>query len=179
MKIYLFGASGAGATTLGQALAPQLNVPYFDADTFYWAPAEQPFTLKRPSVERNRLLDEALTQRPAWVLGGSLVSWGERWLTAFDLAVFLWVPPAIRLARLRQREEDRYGKLLYTDAFRQQESAAFLDWAATYDTSGTVGRSLAVHTAWMRHLNCPVLELRGDLTVAERVAAVVAARPIA
>ncbi|WP_426490626.1 hypothetical protein [Hymenobacter sp. 102] len=179
MKIYLFGASGSGVTTLGQALAERLQVPYFDADDFYWAPAEQPFTVKRPLPERNQLLAEALARHPAWVLGGSLVSWGEQWLHAFDLAVFLWLPPNIRLARLQQREQERYGELLRTDAFRQQQSAAFLDWAATYDTGGTTSRSLAIHTAWMQQLKCPVLELRGDLTVAERVARVVDALPAA
>lgn len=34
MKTYLFGAAGAGITTLDKALVQQLSVSYFDTDTY-------------------------------------------------------------------------------------------------------------------------------------------------
>ena len=46
-------------------------------------------------------------------------------------------------------------------------------WAAGYDDSSTGGsRTLANHTNWLARFTCPVLELRGDLSVAERLLAV-------
>ena len=47
---------------------------------------------------------------------------------------------------------------------------AFLAWVAGYDDNSSGGsRTLANHTAWLGRFTCPVLALRGDFTVAERV----------
>lgn len=173
MKIHLFGASGAGVTTLGHALSTELALPYFDTDTYFWLLTEPPFTQRRPVAERDALLKHDLAQAPSCLVGGSLVGWGEHWLTAFDLAVFLWLPPALRLARLHQREQERYGAAIRSDPARAKQLRTFLAWAAGYDDNSSGGsRTLANHMAWFGRFSCPVLALRGDLTVAERVARV-------
>jgi len=173
MKVHLFGASGAGATTLGQALSQQLGIPYFDTDAYFWQLTEPPFTQRRPAAERDTQLLHDLAPHPSWILSGSLVGWGDHWLTAFDLTVFLWLPPALRLRRLQQREHLRYGDTIRIDPARAAQSRAFLTWAAGYDDNSSGGsRTLANHTSWLGRFTCPVLELRGDLPVAERVARV-------
>jgi adenylate kinase family enzyme len=173
MKLHIFGASGAGVTTLGEALSQQLGVPYFDTDAYFWLPTEPPFTQRRPTAERDTLLAHDLAQHPNWLLGGSLAGWGEHWLAAFDLAVFLWLPPALRLARLQQREHQRYGGAIGADPAHAGQSRAFLAWAAGYDDNSSGGhRTLANHASWLGRFACPVLELRGDFTVAGRVARV-------
>lgn len=173
MKIYLFGASGAGVTTLGTGLAEALGIPYFDGDAYFWVPSDPPFIVRRPATERNAALAYDLAKGPSWVLGGCVMGWGEGWPPPADLAVFLWLPPALRLLRLRQREHARYGDVITTDPARAAQYEAFLVWAAGYD-DGTSGgsRTLANHTAWLGRFACPVLALRGDLTVAERLNAI-------
>ena len=42
-----------------------------------------------------------------WILGGSIIHWGENLFPEFDLIVFLWLPPEIRLKRLKERTENR------------------------------------------------------------------------
>ena len=173
MKLHIFGAAGAGVTTLGTALAAAWDVPYFDTDDYYWLPTDPPFTQRRPAAERDATLTKALASHPAWVVGGSIVGWGEHWLRDFEAVVFLWLPPALRLHRLRLREQARYGAAIQVSATRAAQSAAFLTWAAGYDDGSCGGtRTLANHTHWLREFACPVLELRGDQSVAERVAAV-------
>ena len=173
MKLHLFGASGTGVTTLGQALGPELGCPYFDSDDYFWLPTAPSFTQRRPPAERDALLASELAQHPNSVVGGSIVGWGEGWLHTFDLAVFLWLPPALRLQRLREREQARYGAASAADPARAAQTRAFLAWAAGYDDSSTGGtRTIANHEHWLRQFGCPVLELRGDLPVAGRVAAV-------
>ena len=81
---------------------------------------------------------------------------------AFDLIVFLYLDAAIRVERLRAREIEFLGKA----------DEEFLEWAAQYDAGILGGRSLAKHQAWLAARTCPVLELRGDLSVSERVDAV-------
>lgn len=175
MKLHIFGASGTGVTTLGLALGEQLGLPYFDSDNYYWdlAPHLAPFTLRRPAAERDAALAHALSQEQRWILGGSVVGWGTRWFNELDLVVFLWLPAALRLARLRQRELARYGDAIFTDPARASQYQAFLAWAAGYDDNTSGGsRTLANHSAWLHKFSCPVLELRGDLSVAQRQHAV-------
>lgn len=55
----------------------------------------------------------------------------------FDLAVFVYVPPALRIERLKKRGAERYGARILPGG----------------------GRSLAKHGAWMQTLVCPVLRV--------------------
>ena len=177
MQLHVFGASGTGVTTLGQALSAALHVPYFDSDAYFWRATEPPFTQRRPAAARNARLARDLADATSWILGGSIGGWDAAWLTApFNLVVFLWLPPDLRLRRLRAREHARYGERLATDPAQAARTQAFLEWAAGYDDSSTGGtRTLANHERWLTQFASPALELRGDLSVAQRVAAVRAA----
>jgi adenylate kinase family enzyme len=173
MKLHIFGASGTGVSTLGEALSAALGLPYFDCDAYFWETSDPPFTQRRPPAVRDAQLAHDLAATQSWIVGGSIVGWGEQWLAAFDLVVFLWLPPPLRLQRLLQREHHRYGARLLADPSQAARTQAFLAWAAGYDTNSTGGtRTLANHTAWLARFACPVLELRGDLPVVERRAAV-------
>jgi len=173
MKIHLFGASASGVTTLGYALAEKLNVSYFDSDQYFWLPTDPPFTCKRNPEERNRLIKTALTATENWIFGGSSVNWSENVFPKFDLIVFLWLPPEIRLKRLKEREFERYGSEIYENPDRNKAYQEFMEWASQYDIdpkeSGFTGRSLKVHEDWIKSLNREVLEIRGDFSVAERI----------
>ncbi len=173
MKLHLFGASGAGVTTLGAALGTALGLPYFDTDDYFWEPSDPPFTVRRPPAARDARLAHDLAQSASWIVGGSIVGWGAQWLAAFDLVVFLWLPPALRLQRLHQREHARYGARISADPAQAARTQAFLAWAAGYDDGSSGGtRTLANHEQWLGQFTCPVLELRGDLSVAARLDAV-------
>jgi adenylate kinase family enzyme len=168
MKIHLFGASGSGVSTLGKQLEQTLEVPFLDTDTYFWEESAIPFTVRRDPPLRNAMLKADVARQSRWIIGGSLVSWGDEWLSAFDLAVFLWIPNELRMQRLKAREYERYGDVIFTDARRHEKYNAFMEWAAGYEDASFQGRSLHIHEAWMAKLTCPVLELRGDMTVAER-----------
>jgi hypothetical protein len=45
----------------------------------------------------------------------------------------------------------------------------FKQWASGYDDNTTNGRTLQVHQTWLNQLTCPVLEIKGDTTVEERI----------
>lgn len=65
------------------------------------------------------------------------------------------------------------GARILADPAQAARTQAFLDWAAGYDDRSTGGtRTLANHAQWLAQFTCPVLELRGDLSVAARLSAV-------
>ena len=101
MRVHIVGASGSGTTTLGRALAGRLGFTHLDTDDFYWLPGDPPFQHVRERGARQALLGAALAREPGWVLSGSLCGWGDGFIPLFDLVVFLWIPPEVRMARLR------------------------------------------------------------------------------
>lgn len=176
MKIHIFGASGSGVTTLGKALAQKWNYPYFDSDDYFWEKSDPPFTIRCDPELRNELLLHDLSQSEHWILGGSIIQWGESWTQLFDLVVFLLLPPHIRINRLKKREHERYGDIIYTDPERKKQYEDFLRWAGGYDDNTTKsrlgkgsGRTLEAHRNWIKKLDCKFLEISGDMTVEERI----------
>jgi hypothetical protein len=73
------------------------------------------------------------------------------------------------MQRLQNRELQRYGDRIFTDPERAEMYRAFKQWASGYDDNTTNGRTLQVHETWLTQLSCPVLEIKGNTTVEERV----------
>lgn len=165
--IHILGASGSGTTTLGQALASQLGCPHLDTDSFFWLPTDPPFQVKREREERQRLLMKELTCRPQWVLSGSLCGWGDLAIPLFTHVVFLWLPTEVRLARLRQREQQRFQEAVQPGGSLFGAHWRFLEWAAGYDTGDESMRSRQLHETWLAALPCPVVRVERDLPVKE------------
>ena len=175
-RIHIFGASGSGTTTLGRAVADSLQALFLDADDFYWVPTDPPYRQKRDLAERQRLLGAELRSSSRWVLSGSLVSWGDVFVPMFELVVFLSTPWEVRLSRLRQREQERYGaESLQPGGSMHEEHEAFIEWASKYDHGGMDVRSRLRHEQWLAELppTCEVLRLDGELSIATLANAVV------
>lgn len=178
-RVHVTGASGAGTTTLGRALAQRLAVPHFDTDDFFWLPTEPPFQHARERGRRLALLEEMLGERRGWVLSGALDGWGDPLASRFDLVVWLDTPSATRLKRLAARERTRYGRAaLAPDGAMYEQHRAFLDWAASYDTRTDDGRGRRRHEQWLAGLTCKVLRLDGSSPTRELVRAVAGGVPI-
>lgn len=169
MKIHIMGDSSACSTTLRHVLEGETDIPYFDTDDYFWMRSQPPFTLRRDPLERNRMLLDDLAKEDHFIVGGSIIQWGATWLTMFDLVIFLYVPRTIRMQRLNEREEKRYGDRLVTDPILAEKYNSFIRWAYGYDDDTTSGRNLSAHRAWLSRLECPVLEISGDTSVAERL----------
>lgn len=169
MKIHIMGASCAGSTTLGNALAGKLGYTYLDTDAYYFVPSELPFSVKREPAERIAMMKKDFDANDNVIVGGSLVSWGDDWHTKFHLIVFLYVPHDVRMQRLHARELERYGDKIFTDPYRAAQYKRFTTWANGYDDNSTDGRNLSVHQLWLSRVNCPVLKIEGDTSVGERM----------
>ena len=57
-RIHILGASGAGISTLGRALAERLQYAHFDTDDYFWLPTDPPYTQQRERTRREHLLME-------------------------------------------------------------------------------------------------------------------------
>jgi adenylate kinase family enzyme len=177
-RIHVFGASGSGTSTVGRAIAADCGLSCFEADDFFWEATDPPYRHPRERTERQRLLMEALSGTPRWVLAGSLAGWGDVATSLFDLAVFVVTPTALRLERLRAREANRFGSRLLETGDMYQQHQDFLVWASQYDDGGMDMRSRRLHEQWLLHLPCPVVRVDGSgavETVCAQLSAAIAA----
>jgi adenylate kinase family enzyme len=174
-RIHIMGASGAGVTSLGRALAEALAIPHHDTDDYFWQPTTPPYRQIREIPERLRLMREVFLPRADWVLSGSLEGWGDEVVAQFDLLVFLSTPSEIRLQRLRAREATHFGTdAVSSGGWRHQETEDFIEWASHYEDGSREGRNLTRHQAWLAAQPCPILRLDGSRPLPELVAACVA-----
>ncbi|WP_277373060.1 AAA family ATPase [Pseudomonas sp. AA-38] len=172
VRLHIFGASGAGTTTLARTLAEHCGWLHLDTDAFYWLPSEPPYLHKRPPEERVALIREQAAQACSWVLSGSLCSWGEALIPSFSHALFLRLDDAERMQRLQQREVQRYGERIQPGGDMHEQSLAFLHWAAGYEQGDLQTRSLRMHEAWIaQRLSCPLLRLDSTHETPEQLAA--------
>jgi adenylate kinase family enzyme len=161
-RIHIFGASGSGTSTIGKKVASQLGYDFFDTDYYYFLQTSEPFSVMRPKEEVIELMTSKLNSSEKWVLSGSLIDWGDVFIPLFDLVVFVYLEPKTRIERLKKREFERYGDEIYKGGKRYDTSKEFIDWAATYDTGTSGGRSLPRHEAWIEKLNLPVIRIMNN-----------------
>jgi adenylate kinase family enzyme len=170
-RIHITGASGTGTSTLGAALAEGLGVAHLDTDDYYWIPTDPPFEHPRPPTERLARLKADLDSAGAakgWVLSGSLCGWGDPLIGRFELVVFLFLAQEVRLARLRDREYEKFGEAALAPGGRQHANhVAFLEWAAGYDEGDLDMRSLTRHSLWLDTLPCPVARFEEEMAVTD------------
>ncbi len=167
-RIHIFGASGAGTTTLGHLLSIRLGVPHLDTDDYFWAESVIPYTVKREENERAELLKSELQRFPGWVLSGSLCGWGDLAIQLFTLAVFLWIPEELRISRLKKREVDRYGtEALLPGGWFHENHEDFIAYASEYESGGLDTRSRLLHDQWMSQLPCRLLRIEEPLSPEE------------
>ena len=162
-RIHLTGASGAGVTTLGRALAQDLSIPHHDTDDYFWLPTKPPYREKRPVEDRLALMEALFVPRPDWVLSGSLSGWGDPLIPNFDAVVLVRTRTDLRLKRLRDREALRHGpEAIRPGGPMHEQFEAFMAWASGYDDDQFDGRRLARHEEWLQTLDCPVIRVDGE-----------------
>ena len=160
--IHIYGASGSGTTTIGNALAQRYGFRQMDTDDYFWLPTDPPFCRKREREQRLLLMRRELEQGGKIVITGSLCGWGDPLTEYFDLAVRVETPAEVRLQRIRQRESLRFGDRIREGGDMAQAHQAFLAWAVAYDTGDESMRSLKLHRLWEKTLPCPHITVSGE-----------------
>ena len=164
--IHIVGASGAGTSTLGQALEREYGHKWLDTDGYFWQKTDPPFVKSLLHEERVKMISAAIQEHPKCVITGSLCEWGDVFIPQFDLVVFIDTPTDIRIERLRKREAERFGKRICKGGDMYDNHIKFIEWAKGYDDS-TTGRCRKIHEEWFKQLPCPLLREDGTKPVDE------------
>lgn len=179
--VIIFGASGAGSTTLGRSVAGRLGYQYLDVDDYLWYWDDPvPFVRSRPPQARTEGLLRAIKVYPKFVLAGTIFDDRELFHPLLALAVFLSAPAEVCAERVRTRELARWGARvqpggdMYKATRFHGDAADYLANARRYETADVSKFGRALHEAWAAALPCPVLRLDGTDGVCENTDKVVA-----
>ncbi len=169
-KIHVFGASGAGTTTLAKHLADKLDLPHFDADNYFWQPTDPPYQQKTGRSLRIQALGKDLgASDHGWVLSGCVASWGESLLTDIDLSVFVYLDEKTRIDRLRSREREEFGQRIEPGGDMYANHLDFIAWARSYDSAHPPIRSLALHEQWITNSVAPTIRVNSKHDISSLV----------
>lgn len=159
VKIYVFGASGSGTTTLGKKLSLELAIEHFDADDFFWKQTEIPFTQRYSYRHMNQALAARLKERNSWVLSGCVNSWGDQVVSGSDLFILCKAPTKLRIKRLKQREYEKFGLRILPGGDMYENHQRFIAWAAQYEEGLQKGRNARIHDKFVDQLSTEALIL--------------------
>ncbi|MEL6594011.1 MAG: hypothetical protein AAFQ68_28165, partial [Bacteroidota bacterium] len=152
---------------LGRMLSAELQCRFLDADDLYWEKTDPPYTKKVPKKERIARLHQIYDTFDAIIITGGLMSWGAGWEAKFDLSIFVSLPHQLRMERLQQREQERYGASLVSNADIRKNSEAFLAWAGEYDNPNFDGKNITRHQRWIAQIQHPLIRIENTGTKAD------------
>lgn len=167
-QLLVTGGPGSGATTTGQAISVALQTPCFDSDGFFHKLTNPPFQEQYSAEERSALLHNRIASSSSWILSGSICAWGITDIV-FSHALVLNVGAQVRIDRLKQREQERFGGRIEKDGDMYEEHTGFMHWASNYESGELEGRSLPLERRFLES-NCKrVFEVNRELPLPELV----------
>jgi len=168
MGIIIFGASGAGSTTLGKEVAARLKFQYLDIDDYLWRwDTEIPLTVTFPREERTRSLMNDVQKYPKFVISGTIFNDQELFEPLFDLAVFVSTPADVCAKRVYTREQARWGERvlpggdMYKTTRFHGDFDDYLANAQKYESADVSKFGRKLHEQWITEFSCSVLRIDG------------------
>lgn len=163
--IHLYGASGAGTSTIGRFISEKSGYFFMDTDDYFWEATDPPYQVKRKHSDRIALMKNDIANYDKVVISGSFADWGDELIPFLTLAIRVETDTAIRIDRLKKREREHFGSRIDLGGDMYETHRAFLDWAASYDDGALNMRSKAKHDEWQKQLQCRQIVLDGSLPV--------------
>lgn len=125
-----------------------------------------PFSRPRTKEEVQSGLLRELDAHPRFILSGVTMNWPEEILAKIGIAFWVQAPLELRLRRIGEREERRFGARVLPGGDMYEQQKAFREMVAGRDPK-TIEQTAA-------RLHCPVYPLDGTLPVEENVARILA-----
>lgn len=164
---YIYGASGAGSTTLGEALCKKMNYELIDTDDYFW---KYP---KMPDMQIKKMYEDMInTNKNGIVITGSFWNWNTDYtylLDKIDVFVRTMLNSEIRIARLEKRELERYGERILEGGDLYEKHINFIKWAKDYDTGDISTRSLKAHMYFEDKYNIKPIIVNSENAVKENL----------
>jgi len=125
-----------------------------DIEDYYFKKSEIPYTNARSRGECADLMLADIEKYRSFVISAVDGDFGDKISSFYKLAVFVSAPIDLRLKRIKQRVQDKYGKRICRGGDMYKRHLEFIDFVAS--------RDLTKMDNWAQTLTCPVLYIDGQ-----------------
>ena len=170
--IAIVGLNGSGKSTLGHLLAKKTGYYEMDVEDYYFPEQREsrrnalegtadmtagalPFSAPRGKGQVEKALLDDIHLHPEFILCGVSLNWCEELLSEINTVFWLKTPRDIRISRIKNREEARWGARVAEGGDMYESQLEFRRMAAGLSES-KVSDSVA-------YLSCDVVALDGTL----------------
>lgn len=157
--IAVVGGNGSGKSTLGAALAKSLGYKHMDVEDYYFQESSVPYSNPRTKAEVQELLLSDMNTHSEFVFSSVGGDMGSEINAKYDLIVYITVPLAVRMERVKQRAVKKFGDRVLEGGDMYEQEKAFFDFVAS--------RTLDKLDAWINTMECPVFYVDGCQTISE------------
>lgn len=161
--IVICGLNGVGKSTLGKALAEELDFYFIDNEDLYF-PKNDPdylYTSPRTRKEAEAILENAINAHEDFVFASVRGDYGDSICHYFRYAVLISLPKDIRMERIRNRSFQKFGDRMLPGGDLYEQEQKFFDLASS--------RAEDFVEEWAVSLSCPVIRVDGTRSVAENI----------
>lgn len=161
--IILCGLNGVGKSTLGKALAAELNFHFIDNEELFFPKTDAAYIYRhsRTCEEVEKLLLHEIKAHENFVFTAVKGDYGEKILPYYTYAVLIEVPRNIRLQRVENRSFEKFGDRILPGGDLYEQEKRFFDMVKS--------RKEDEAAQWARSLGCPVIRIDGTRAVGENV----------
>ena len=149
--IIICGLNGVGKSTMGKALAKELEFYFIDIEELYFPKTDPHYTYASPRTrqEVEQLLFCEIKAHRDFVLASVKGDYGEKVCPFFRYAVLIDIPKDIWLQRVKEHSFHKFGNRMLPGGDLYEQEEKFFD----------IVKSRAENTVeeWVQSLSCPVI----------------------
>lgn len=162
--ILICGLNGCGKSTLGIALAQELNYHFIDNEYLFFSRKEtkQPYTNPRSHEEAKSLFSHEINEHPNFVFSAVIGNYCENVNELYQCIVYITAPKAVRSTRVRQRSFQKFGARMLPGGDLYEAEEAFFAFAEN--------RSEEYVENWLKNVKCPLIRVDGTKPIKENIA---------
>lgn len=148
MKLFIYGASGSGVTSIANELSNKFDIPNLDSDDVFWKETNPPYTDVNELYTQYSLFSDFISSNSNWIISGSNLFWQSLISKEAKVIIFVELDDEIRMDRTKRREEIKYGERILFGGDMYNTHMEFMSWSKRYSSSNDPHFCLKRHLEW-------------------------------
>ncbi len=158
--ILVCGLNGVGKSTFAKAFAKELGYCFVDIEDVYFSKQDNPnypYEKSRSYDEVVSILNDVAGKEENIVLASVTGHFGDAFISRIRCAIYIEVPRAIRLQRVRDRSYKRLGEKSCAGGEFYEQIKSFQTFCESRDEQ--------LVKNWLCNISCPVIQVDGTLPI--------------
>lgn len=162
-RIIVCGGNGAGKSTLGKRLAADLCWTFKDIEGYYFPVnnTDYNYSEARTKEEVSKLLLADMKEHKNFILASVKGEFGIEVSKLFTCAILIDVPKELRMERVRERSNRKFGDRMLPGGDLYEKEAQFFDMVEKRPENYT--------TKWLETVDMPIIRVDGTKAIEDNV----------